>query len=174
MPSAVTPTEEHPTYASFKFNEPDLSVPPEKRGFFAPIPGISTTWVDIPLHDYRQSDGIAKGPAGLDEHGFTMINHQSALSGEQWFSQDDVKNLYFPEIQELVKSVTGANTVICQNASFRRRAVVQGDDPKFYMKKGEGFDKDISKVALDKPIGIVALSAAIAGSTTTAIYRSFA
>ena len=148
MSVTVTETETRPKIASFKFTEPDLSIGPEERGLYAPAAPKDTQWVELPLHDYRNSD-LTKGPAGIDKHGFTVVKHQPPFNGDEWYTSPNLEEVYFSEIQKLVKSVTGAKDVSIQSCAFRRKLATRQDDDKFSLKRDQGID--VSKIPLDRP-----------------------
>ena len=135
------------------YTDPDLSIRPEERAFFAFPPAKELKVEPVQLHDYRKSQ-ITKGPAGLDAHGFTVVNHKSALSDDRWFSEADVEDIYLPEVEQIIKEVTGASKAVIVNASFRRKAAVERDeDPGYYKKAGDELTFDIKRLTSDKPLG---------------------
>ena len=153
MSSTIAETAAAPTYGIFKFIDPDLSVSADGRGFFALPASKEVKLETLRLLDYRTDPNIVKGAAGLDVQGFTVVNHQSALTGDQWFTESDVENIYFSEVEELVRKLTGAKTFLVNNAAFRRKQTKQQEDPKHYTKRGEeSFDVGILRSA--KPIGM--------------------
>lgn len=79
-----------------------------------------------------------------------MIDHQSALT--RWFSESNTEKIYFPEVQALVKDVTGAKTVLINNATFRCKLITKQANPNHYTKRGEE-PFDVAALRLDKPIG---------------------
>ena len=108
MSAIATETITVPTRGTFKFQEPDLSIGPEDRGLFVlPAPKAVSLEV-LQLHDYRNAKHLKRGAPGLSEHGFTVVDHKSALHGDSWFSEPNIERTYYPEIQSLVSSLTGA------------------------------------------------------------------
>ena len=152
MSSTTGETAAAPTYGIFKFIDPDLSVNADGRGFFALPASKDVKLETLQLLDYRTDPNIVKGAAGLDVQGFTMVNHRSALTGDEWFTESDVEDIYFPEVEELVKKLTGAKTFLVNNAAFRRKQAKQQEDPKHYVKRGEDIF-DVTTLRSAKPIG---------------------
>lgn len=145
--AAATETRGH-----FRFSEPDTSIPPEERGVFS-LGGIKDMLeTDLPLHNFWSDPNIIKGIEGLDVQGFIYIKHQSALSGEEWFTENNVEHVYFPEIVDLVKRELGAKSVVVQNCGFRRRLAEKQADPNFFNMKGGPMDKELAKLPNDIPI----------------------
>lgn len=147
MSSTTTQTTTVPASGTFVFIDPDSSIGADERGYFALPAAKEQKLYTLPLHDYRTDPNITKGPLGLSKHGFTVVNHKSALSPDSWFSEKAILDTYLPEIQALIKNVTGARKVVPLHAAFRRRS---DDDEalgsKKYTKKGEeGFHVPIDK-----------------------------
>jgi hypothetical protein len=62
-----------------------------------------------------QSVPIRNGRALLDElsldkHGFELVNHETAVS--DFYDRDEVRRVYYPEIERLLKDATGASKVV--------------------------------------------------------------
>jgi hypothetical protein len=99
MFTTTTKTASKPVYETFKYPNPYSSVSANNRGVFALPPWKEAKYESFPLLDYRTEANVAKIPAGLDILGFTVANHQSSLTGTQWFSESVVEKLNFPEVQ---------------------------------------------------------------------------
>lgn len=98
--------QEQPIYGIFKYGIP-TSQPATERSLYTFPEFPSIKYEKQLLHDYRESTDIVKGPAGLDVQGFTFVEHESALSGEDWFDREKLEGVYIPEVVELVKKMTG-------------------------------------------------------------------
>ena len=109
MFTTTTKTASKPVYETFKRTNPYSSVSTNDRGVFALPPWKEIKYESFPLLDYRTEANVVKISTGLDIQGFTVANHQSSLTGAQWFSESVVEKLYFPEVQG-----------ICQECHWRQ------------------------------------------------------
>ena len=57
------------------------------------------------------------GDLSLDRQGFVLVNHDSAV--KDFYNTDEVRKLYYPEVERLVKSVTGAARVFAFDHNVR-------------------------------------------------------
>lgn len=80
---------------------------------FTPPPMSSLTTVKCPILDFDTSDETVKGPAGLDVQGFTFIKHKSKVSAatESDLPDEVLENVYYPELEALMREITGASIV---------------------------------------------------------------
>lgn len=93
-----------------------------------------------------------QGPEGLDVQGFTYVQHKSALTLEQWMSGTNVEETYIPEVEELVKKVTGGKTVVVNHLGIRKRTAANNTNPTFYRKAvvrkaGDAHDQAVKNYA---------------------------
>ena len=58
-----------------------------------------------------------RGEFTLEEHGFEFIDHETAV--EDFFDADELKSVYYPEIEQLVKDRTGAQRVLIFDHTLR-------------------------------------------------------
>lgn len=70
----------------------------------------------VPVHDARAARNLS-----LDRNGFTLIQHRSAVA--DFRDADQIKRVYYPEIERLVMSLTGAEKVLVFGD------VLRSDDP---------------------------------------------
>jgi hypothetical protein len=71
-----------------------------------------------PIHDLRPiSDAVS-----LDREGFALVRQQSAV--KDFYDEDEVKRVYYPEAEQLIKAVTGADRVFIFDHTVRKR--IQG------------------------------------------------
>ena len=126
-------------HGTFKFTDPDDSVPASDRAFGSVPATKDWETVSLPLYDYRTDNSmVGKGTLyGVDVNGFTVVNHDAALKHEEWFDTDNIRNLYFPQIKEVVQNLTGAKSVVCVNAAVRCKLATKQQDPNYYRKKDE-------------------------------------
>lgn len=87
---------------------------------YEPPPGVPGTNVVpeahvMPIHDARP---IASD-INLDREGFTVLPHQSAV--HDFYDDDEVRRVYYPEAERLLRQVTGASRVFVFDHTVRRR-----------------------------------------------------
>lgn len=137
-----------------RYNLPDTSVRPEDRGLFSGPAHKSGEDVEVDLFDPVSTPEIVQGPEGLDVQGFTYVKHKSALDEDEWLMGNNVEEKYVPEVEELVRQVTGAKTVLVNHLGIRKRLSANNNDPKFYRKAGDQHDEAVKKLTKgDTPWG---------------------
>lgn len=142
------------TEAILRFTVPDLTVTKDDRGLFSLAAPKDVIDERIILNDARQDPRIVKGAGGLDVQGFAYLQHHSALSGsDQYFSGQNIEDIYLPEVCDLVCKATGAKSAIVNNCAFRYKLVDEKRDPKFYFKRGNPIDVEISKMPRNVTMG---------------------
>lgn len=57
----------------------------------------------------------------LDTHGFDLVPHRSAV--RDFYNEQEVKSVYYPEAEQLLKDMTGADRVFIFDNTVRRRVV---------------------------------------------------
>jgi hypothetical protein len=67
----------------------------------------------VPIHDLRP---IA-GALSLDREGFELLRHETAV--RDLYDDDAIQNIYYPEIEALLRAVTGASRVVVFDATRR-------------------------------------------------------
>jgi hypothetical protein len=67
----------------------------------------------LPVHDARD---LAPAPS-LDREGFVLANLETAVA--DLYDRDEVRRVYFPEVQQLVAGVTGASRVVAFDHNVR-------------------------------------------------------
>jgi hypothetical protein len=80
------------------------------------VEGHATT-----IHDLRP----AASKFALDEVGFKLLAHRSAV--RDFWDEDEIKRVYYPESVDLLKRVTGATEVRVFDHTFRRRVPGKND-----------------------------------------------
>lgn len=133
-----------------RYNLPDLSVKPEDRGLFSGPAHKYGEDVEVDLHDPATAPNIVQGPEGLDVQGFTYVKHRSALDTDDWLEGSNVEEKYVPEVEELVRKVTGAKTVVVNHLGIRKRLANNNADPTFYRKAGDKHDEAVKKLTGQK------------------------
>jgi hypothetical protein len=84
--------------------EPRSNIVPEPHG--------------VPVHDIRPISETVS----LDREGFALVRQQSAV--KDFYDEDEVKRVYYPEAERLIKAATGADRVFVFDHTVRKR--VQG------------------------------------------------
>ena len=87
---------------------------------FEPPPGVPRSNAvnvahRVPIHDARPvADRVS-----LDANGFALVNHRSAV--RNFFDDEEVRRVYYPEVERVVKQATGAYRVHIFDHTTRRR-----------------------------------------------------
>ncbi|KAJ5399364.1 hypothetical protein N7465_009853 [Penicillium sp. CMV-2018d] len=90
--------------------------------------------VTLPLTDLKPSLDLGdESPYKLSVHGFTARRHHSALHAapyerKSWNDEHLLREIYFPEVRELVQKVTGCRKVVVSAAVLRNELYTE-DDP---------------------------------------------
>jgi hypothetical protein len=70
----------------------------------------------VAIHDARPvADAVS-----LDANGFALVKHRSAV--RDFFDDEEVRRVYYPEVEQLLKQATGADRVHIFDHTVRRRA----------------------------------------------------
>lgn len=99
---------------------------------FEPPAGVPRTNADHEAHAVKIRDArpIADH-VSLDANGFALLQHRSAV--KDFFDDEEVRRVYYPEVERLVKEATGAYRVHIFDHTTRRRvadAETQADAPR--------------------------------------------
>lgn len=94
---------------------------------FDPPPGVprSNTVHEthrLPIYDVRQT----AADVSLDREGFELLRHSTAV--RDFYDEDEVRKVYYPEAERLIAEVTGASRVFIFDHTVRRR--VRGVDDR--------------------------------------------
>lgn len=87
---------------------------------YEPPPGVprSNTVRDprtVPIHDARQ----VAGDVSLDGEGFALVHAASAV--RDFWDEEQLQRVYFPEVQRVITEATGASKVFIFDHTLRRR-----------------------------------------------------
>ena len=74
-----------------------------------------TTGTDA-AHVMPVEDGRSAGPFSLDEHGFELVEHRTAVKD---FYAEDLKKVYYPEVERLIRERSGARRVVVFDHTVR-------------------------------------------------------
>lgn len=82
-------------------------------------PGLSLEYAknSARIHNARP----LTGQFSLDKEGLALVNHKTAV--KDFFDEDEVANVYYPEVENLIKDMTGASKVVVFDHTRR----VEGD-----------------------------------------------
>jgi hypothetical protein len=69
----------------------------------------------LPIHDIRPISATIS----LDNEGFALVRQQSAV--KDFYDEDEVKRVYYPEAERLIKAATGADRVFIFDHTVRKR-----------------------------------------------------
>jgi hypothetical protein len=94
---------------------------------FDPPPGVARLNTGYETHRLRIQSvrGIAQ-EASLDREGFELLQHGSAV--RNFYDEDEVRTVYYPEAEQLIAKATGASRVFIFDHTVRRR--VRGADDR--------------------------------------------
>jgi hypothetical protein len=76
----------------------------------------------VPIHDAR----VIASDISLDREGFAVLHQPSAV--RDFWNEDEVRRVYYPEVQRVIAEATGANKVFIFDHTLRRR--VRGADDR--------------------------------------------
>jgi len=104
---------------------------------YAPPPGIPQrtgryTRHTVPIYDGR----AAPQQLSLDTNGFLLTRHETTVSN--FYDEEEVRAVYYPEVERLVKDVTGASKVVVFDHNVRCGPMA---------KRGENGARDPVKMA---------------------------
>ncbi|MFQ5683227.1 MAG: CmcJ/NvfI family oxidoreductase [Candidatus Binatia bacterium] len=78
----------------------------------------------VTIHDGRPlADRLS-----LDQDGFIFINHETQVS--DFYDEHDVRSVYYPEVDRLVKDLTGASRVLIFDHTLRAEDDATGEEKK--------------------------------------------
>jgi hypothetical protein len=75
----------------------------------------------LPVHDIRPNSGTVS----LDREGFALVQQKSAV--KDFYDDDEVKTVYYPEAERLIKAATGADRVFVFDHTVRKRVPGSAD-----------------------------------------------
>jgi hypothetical protein len=70
----------------------------------------------LPIYDIRP----VSGTVSLDAEGFALVRQTSSV--KDFYDDDEVKSVYYPEAERLIKAATGADRVFIFDHTVRKRA----------------------------------------------------
>jgi len=93
---------------------------------YGPPPGEPRSTVINEPHSVqiRNARGMVSGPL-LDDEGFGLVKHRSAV--RNFSDEEEVKHLYYPEAEQVLKEVTGADLIFVFDHTVRQRVLGSED-----------------------------------------------
>ena len=127
MTSTTTMTMEDPATFKGKFRYVTGNTTPAVNPNLYHLPPLSSfnDVLTLPVNDIRPSLSLGdSSPYTLSYHGFTARHHPSRLHSppynrSSWSNEELVKSVYMPEVEELVKKVTGCKSTVVESAVLR-------------------------------------------------------
>ena len=127
MTSKTTMTMEDPATFKGKFRYVTGNTTPAVNPNLYHLPPLSSfnDVLTLPVNDIRPSLSLGdSSPYTLSYHGFTARHHPSRLHSppydrSSWSNEELVKSVYMPEVEELVKKVTGCKSTVVESAVLR-------------------------------------------------------
>jgi hypothetical protein len=87
---------------------------------YEPPPGVGRTNATYEAHRVRIHNArLLARNTSLDREGFALMRHSSAV--RSFYSEDELRRVYYPEAERAVANATGANRVIVFDHTIRRR-----------------------------------------------------
>jgi hypothetical protein len=120
----LAPMAERPRNYTF---EPPLGVPRSN---------ITNDTHRVPINDMRP----LAGTLSLDANGFALVHHRSAV--RDFFDEEEVRRVYYPEVEQVLKQATGAYRVHVFDHTTRRRVAGAQD-------RGDGPRQPVQRVHID-------------------------
>jgi hypothetical protein len=120
----LTPSADRPRTYTFEppSGEPRSNIVPEPHS--------------VPIYDVRPISETVS----LDREGFALIRQQSAV--KDFYDEDEVRNVYYPEAERLVRAATGADRVFVFDHTVRKRVDGVAD-------RGGGPRQPVARVHVD-------------------------
>ncbi|HLQ21688.1 MAG TPA: CmcJ/NvfI family oxidoreductase, partial [Gemmatimonadales bacterium] len=98
----------------------------EKPYFYLYEPPPGTPWRNtkgdrrsVAIHDARE----LVPPPALDEEGFSLVSHETSV--QNLYDPNAVRDLYYREVEELVRKLTGATRVLAFDHNVRSASEAQ-------------------------------------------------
>ena len=107
-------------FASLQFRDRDNSKPEVYTG--APVLGEGFETKIVPIADGRSTLDLTS----LDDEGFELWPHDTAVL--DFYDDEGIRTIYYPEVEQLVKAATGASRVIIFDHTVRIEDEAQRDE----------------------------------------------
>jgi hypothetical protein len=131
--------------------EPDNSLNPLENAFFTVPKPKSITHETVSLRDIRREIFSESPKISLATHAFTAVKHKTALLSPPYdadiFTDPDlVEKIYIPEVEEIIKNLTGALKIIVIRSAIRSK---KPDPPAPEIQEKTDINKEEKKDGLD-------------------------
>ncbi|KAF4838911.1 Oxidoreductase chyM [Colletotrichum tropicale] len=116
----------------FRYLPPNARPASAKEAYLLPSLSEFSSIVTLPLTDLKPTLDLGDAsPYKLPVHGFTSRRHHSALHAEpfshaSWKDEKALRDVYFPEVEEFVKKLTGCKTAVVSAAVVRTQTYSEG------------------------------------------------
>jgi hypothetical protein len=112
---------------------------------YTPPEGVPQTTVVNEPHTVTISDARPiLAELSLDREGFSLVRHRSAVG--DFYDEEEVKRVYYPEAERLLKEATGAGRVFIFDTTVRRRVPGAAD------RWGKGPRQPVPRVHVDHTV----------------------
>jgi hypothetical protein len=112
---------------------------------YTPPEGVPQTTVVNEPHTVTISDARPiLAELSLDREGFSLVRHRSAV--RDFYDEEEVKRVYYPESERLLKEATGADRVFIFDTTVRRRVPGAAD------RWGSGPRQPVPRVHVDHTV----------------------
>ena len=136
------------TYGKLRYVSPDYAPKPSTQIFGLPDTSEFGDERIMPLHDIRplptvdQLHTAKEGTAQLSTHAFTAVKHASILHSApyteaSWHDPELLQKVYIPEVEEMLRQITGAKTVISETLLLRSSIKNEQGTPSTNTGKGQ-------------------------------------
>ena len=129
----------------------------------------------LPVNDIRSSLSLGdSSPYTLHYHGFTARHQSSRLHSSphdlsSWKDEGLIKTVYMPEVEDLVKRVTGCRTIVVESAVLRTNVHSEVDS----LSKGDSQEADLSGDFAGPCPRMIGFSSAGGGSPAPKVHLDF-
>jgi hypothetical protein len=98
---------------------------------YEPPPGVPRTTGKAEPHSVLVHNARLAGQLSLDREGFQLVHHETGV--QDFYDRAEVQQVYYPEIEQLLKQATGAEKVVvfdhqARNIQLYRRGEKQARD----------------------------------------------
>ena len=98
---------------------------------YEPPPGVPQTTGKADPHSVLLRNARLADQLSLDREGFQLVNHETAV--QDFYERAEVQQVYYPEIEQLLKQATGAEKIVVfdhqvRNIQLYRRGEKQARD----------------------------------------------
>lgn len=109
-------------YLDHSETAPKSYIEPPETGVEPRRPERSTE--EMPIFDIRP----VAGQVDLDAEGFALTRHDSAVG--DFYDEDEVRQIYYPEVEKLVRAATGAAKVVVFDHNVRNMTKAEAGEAK--------------------------------------------